>query len=64
MSNHFKFLCLFLVTIFFLLPIKVAPSVGEIEGLEYVIRRINDFPFEKEISKNYDLYELYLENRT
>lgn len=64
MSNHFKFLSLFLVTIFFLLPIKATSSVNEIGDFEYVIRRINDFPLEKEISKSYDLYELYLENRT
>ena len=38
--------------------------VEKVEGLEYIIRKIDDVPLEKYIKNNYDLYELYLENRS
>ena len=36
----------------------------KIDGLEYNIRKIENAPLEKTIQKNYDLYELYFENKT
>lgn len=36
----------------------------KLEGLDYVVRKINDAPIEKQIAKRFDLYEIYFENRT
>ena len=35
-----------------------------IEGLEYVIRKIDDSPMERTIAQKYDLYQIYFENRS
>lgn len=39
-------------------------SVDKIDGLEYVVRKLNDIPLPKTIAKQFDLYEIYFENRT
>lgn len=36
----------------------------KLEGLDYVVRKINDAPIEKQIAKRFDLYEVYFENNT
>lgn len=64
MSNWFKLLGFFFLAFLVLFPLTAFSSVSQIEGFQYVIRKIDNFPLEKEISKNYDLYELYIENRT
>ena len=36
----------------------------KVEGLEYVVRKLENPPMERAIVSRYDLYELYLENRS
>ena len=44
--------------------LSVYAALDKIEGLEYVVRKVNDAPLEKGIAKKYDLYQLYFENRS
>lgn len=46
------------------MPCNVHPFQDHIDGLEYDIRKIEDLPIDRSISKRYDLYELYFENRS
>ena len=52
----------FALSIFQSLPLHA--FYEKVDGLEYDVRKITDAPIEKVISQNYDLYELYLENRS
>ena len=38
--------------------------VDKVDGLEYVLRKINNAPIDKSVLARYDLYELYFENRS
>lgn len=55
---------LILFSCFTFFPLSAFSSVDKVEGLEYVVRKIDNATLEKYINKNYDLYELYLENRS
>ena len=55
---------LILILIIALLSLNVYAALEHIEGLEYGVRVIEDLPLEKNITKNYDLYELYFQNKT
>ena len=55
---------LILFSYFSVYSLSAFSSVDKVEGLEYVIRKIDNSTLEKNINKNYDLYELYLENRS
>lgn len=49
----------------FFLQYTVALAVFEkIDGLEYGVRKIEDVPIQRVITRNYDLYELYFENKS
>ena len=39
-------------------------SVENLEGLNYEVIKVNSVPMDKQITKKYDLYELYLENNS
>lgn len=49
---------------FFLQSLVVFASLEKIEGLEYDVRKIEEPPLGRIINKEYDLYELYFENRS
>lgn len=53
---------IFLILIFFNSP--VFAFVEEVDGLKYVLRKLDDAPLERFISKKYDLYEIYFENQS
>ncbi len=38
--------------------------VQKVDGLEYIVRKITDAPIDKDVSKRYELYEIYFENRS
>ncbi len=38
--------------------------VQKVDGLEYIVRKITDAPIDKEVSKRYEMYEIYFENRS
>ena len=44
--------------------LSVIAVTEKIDGLEYGIRKLEDVPLQKIITKNYDLYELYFENKS
>ena len=55
------------LTLMFLLLFQGLPCfsiIEKVEGLEYEVRKLEDVPIEKVITKRFDLYELYFENRT
>ena len=60
-----KLLAVFLVFSFFCLQIQTACAFQEkVDGLEYVVRKIEEPPIAPFVSKRFDLYELYFENRS
>lgn len=62
MKLVFIFISLLLLLVF---NINFGFCVQEkVDGLEYGIRKIEDAPLERYIQKNYDIYELYFENRS
>ncbi len=55
-----------ILTIFFL-SFQIQTSYAfleKVDGLEYVVRKVNEPPVDRFISKRFDLYELYFENRS
>lgn len=40
----------------------VSSSIDYIEGLSFTVTKMNNFPLDKKIVKDYDLYELYISN--
>ncbi len=62
MRRFVKFIVLLLC--FTSLQLPVLSSVEKIEGLEHEIRIIEDVPIGHVISKRFDLYEIYFENRS
>lgn len=62
MKSVFIFISLLLLLVF---NIDFGFCVQEkVDGLEYGIRKIEDAPLERYVAKNYDIYELYFENRS
>lgn len=60
-----KLFGLFLVIFFLSFQIQTAYAFQEkVEGLEYVVRKIEEPSIDRFISKRFDLYELYFENRS
>ncbi len=60
-----KIFKIFLIISFLFLQIQTAYAFLEkIDGLEYVVRKIEDAPIDRFVSKRFDLYELYFENRS
>lgn len=58
-----KTFTIFLIISLFCLQIQIAFAFQEkVDGLEYVVRKINNPPLDKTILKRFDLYELYFEN--
>ena len=62
MTKCFKIVVL--IFCFLLLQLPVFPSIEKVDGLEYDIRVIDDVPLHHTISKRFDLYEIYFENRS
>ncbi len=55
----------FLIILIFCFQFQtVYAFVDKVDGLEYVVRKIDSPPIDKFILKRFDLYELYFENRT
>ena len=54
----------FILVVFVINTIPVYSYVSELEGLDIEISKINNFPLSKQIIKHYDLYELYIINRS
>ncbi len=59
------------ITILFLSILTILPQSNRvfafddhIDGFEYVVRKIDAPPIERSIAQKYDLYELYLENKS
>lgn len=50
--------------VFFLDTNIAFSSVENLEGLNYEVTKISNFPMDKNTTKKYDLYELYLENNS
>ena len=63
MCKNNKFVIVFIVLCLFAYRWSALAAIDHIEGLEYVIRKIDTFPSDKFVSKRFDLYELYFENR-
>ena len=60
-----RFYRIFLVFFFLCLQVQATYAFLEkVDGLEYVVRKINDPPISQSVSKRFDLYELYFENRS
>ena len=60
-----KIFKIFLIISFLCLQIQTAfASLEKVDGLEYVVRKIEDPPVDHSVSKRFDLYELYFENRS
>ena len=60
-----KIFKIFLIISFLLLQIQTAYAFLEkVDGLEYVVRKIEEPPVDRFVSKRFDLYELYFENRS
>ena len=60
-----KILKIFLIISFFCLQIQTVYAFQDkVDGLEYVVRKIEDPPIDRSASKRFDLYELYFENRS
>lgn len=64
MSYLRKIIIFFILVGFLITYIPCYAIVDKIEGLEHIISKINNFPLDKKILKDYDLYELYIENRS
>ena len=61
----FKMKKVFLLFIILCLQIQtVYAFLDKVDGLEYVVRKIEEPPINKSILQRFDLYELYFENRT
>ena len=59
-----KYLMLFLCIVM-LSQNSIAIAFGDrIDGLEFVVRKIDDPPMERAVAQKYDLYEIYFENRS
>ena len=59
-----RFFGLILVIFFLSFQIQTAYAFLEkVDGLEYVVRKIEEPPIDRFIAKRFDLYELYFENR-
>ncbi|OGI20558.1 MAG: hypothetical protein A3B68_05810 [Candidatus Melainabacteria bacterium RIFCSPHIGHO2_02_FULL_34_12] len=56
------FIIIFLVTNIF--TYNSLAAYEKIEGLEYVLRKIENPPIDKDIARKFELYEFYLENRS
>lgn len=60
-----KLTCFIVILISFMIASFPAFAFTEkIDGVEYLVRKIDAPPLSKEIVKKYDLYEIYFENRT
>ncbi|OGI06700.1 MAG: hypothetical protein A3I68_08090 [Candidatus Melainabacteria bacterium RIFCSPLOWO2_02_FULL_35_15] len=60
-----RFFGLILVIFFLSFQIQTAYAFLEkVDGLEYVVRKIEEPPIDRFIAKRFDLYELYFENRS
>ena len=60
-----KILKIFLIISFLCFQIQTAYAFLEkVDGLEYVVRKIEDPPIDHFVSKRFDLYELYFEIRS
>lgn len=56
---------IFLVFLFFFFQIQTVDAFLEkVDGLEYVVRKIEEPMTDQYISKRFDLYEIYFENRS
>ena len=63
--NLFKVISIiFLLMAVFCQTTMVIAFDDHVDGLEYVVRRIEAPPIERTIAQRYDLYEFYLENRS
>ena len=61
----FKYIILFLCILIISYQNGMAIAFGDrIDGLEFVVRKIDDPPIERAVAQKYDLYEIYLENRS
>ena len=55
------------ISVLFVIIINTLPVYSitqRVDDINFSITRIRNFPLNKEINKNYDLYELYLENKS
>ena len=60
-----KIFKIFLIISFLSFQIQTAYAFLEkVDGLEYVVRKIEEPPVDRIVSKRFDLYELYFENRS
>lgn len=62
-----KTIIIILLTLFFLNSFESLVALGafeKVDGLEYTIQKIIDPPLERQIARRFDLYEIYLENRS
>ncbi len=63
MKKVFSLILLLLLLLCFQIQ-DVYAFIDKVDGLEYVVRKIDNPPLDKFILKRFDLYELYFENRT
>ena len=60
-----KTLNIFLIFSFLFLQIQTSYAFQDkVDGLEYIVRKIEEPPIDKVLAKRFDLYELYFENRS
>lgn len=65
MNSRIRFLNILFIFICILISaLPVFSSLEKIDGLEYDVRLIEDAPIQAAVSKRFDLYEIYFENRS